>query len=236
MSVAIPSVMTRLEKRARRKRRKKTQRRGEPYPIEKTRSGGGKKSKRKGANFEATIAKLFSAYYGCSVRRTPGSGGWSTVGGFGPAGDLVFADRRAPYHVEAKRHENWDIADLITGVRSADTTATNSIEKWWTQTTRDCPKGKIPMLIFARNSANVGRAANVGIPPLLMLKEKDLRTLSIRKKDSISIWNTSDFIRALHVVTDAEDKRVIVSLADFFKFVRPPKRSPRRKTWVHGVG
>jgi len=264
-SVAIPSVaVSRLEAKSGRRRRKK-KRRGEPFPIGSAASGGGKKSKRKGAKFEATIAKLFSAYFGCSVRRTPGSGGWATVGDFGPKGDLVFAIRKAPYHVECKRHEGWDLADLITGKRAGDTTSTNSIEKWWAQTIRDCPKKKYSMLVFARNIAKAGKGKNIGVPPLLMMRQEDFRELgtvwkkteclaclnhldrtefhicelnnglNIYNRPKTAVWCAADFIPHLTFNNDT-GTRIVCLLSDFFKFVKPPKSSPRRKQWERGIG
>jgi len=220
--------------------------------MEKTRTGGGKKSKRKGASFEHHIAKLFSSYFGCSVRRTPGSGGWATVGEFGPRGDLVFASRRAPYHVECKKHEGWDLSDLITGVRAGDKTVTNSLEKWWQQTIRDCPKRKHPMLIFARNLAKASKGRNVGVPPLLMMRQDDFRKLGTVWKKSgqtvvdgidgiaaykkpIASWCAADFIPHLTFSND-DGVRVVCLLSDFFKFMKPPKGSPRRKIWKRGIG
>lgn len=218
-SAAVKSVATRLEERSGKKRRK-TFERGQPFPLVKTRSGGGKKSKTKGATFEARIAKLFSAYYGCSVRRTPGSGGWATTGSFGPKGDLVFSAKKVPYHVELKKQEGWELTDLLSGKRSADKTSTMSIEKWWKQTTRDCSAKKVPMLIFAKNH----------VPPLLMLRVNDLTMLSSK------ITFVADFVPKMTIHTDDDGVRVILLLSDFLRFVRPPKQSPRHKTWQHGIG
>jgi len=235
MSVAIKSLaVDRLEAKAG-KRRRKRKRRGDPYPLEKTRSGGGKKSKRKGASFESLIAKQWKAYYGCSVRRTPGSGGWGTVGGDDwnvVKGDLVFA-RKAPYHIECKKHEGWDLTDLITGVRGLNTTSTNSLEKWWAQCTRDCPPKKVPMLIFARNRSLVGKSETVGVPPIVMMRLGDLFTLE-RKSYKPSerknqLW-TVNLLPMFKVVNDAET-RVVFTLADFFRFIGPPYKSPHWKKW-----
>jgi hypothetical protein len=235
VSVAIPSLaIDRLSLKAGVRRRKRKRRRGDPYPLESTRSGGGKKSKRKGASFESVIARAFAIYYGCSVRRTPGSGGWATVGDFGPRGDLVFATRKAPYHVECKKHEGWDLSDLITGVRGRDTTSTNSIEQWWGQCIRDCPRKKIPMLIFARNRQKVGRAESVGVPPLLIIRFADLVQLERMSRKPKDPWKGPwhvDFMPMLSVKTELDEGRVIVTLADFFRFVRPPYKSPRWKAW-----
>lgn len=230
LSVATPSVaISRLEAKAGFKRRKRKKRYGDAYPIENKRKGGAKKSKRKGASFEKQVASLFGAYFGCSVRRTPGSGGWATVGDFGPRGDLVFAIRRAPYHVECKKHEGWELEDLITGKRSGDTTSTNSIERWWAQTIRDCPTKKFPMLIFARN----------GLRPLLMIRDNDLAALhqlGLKNSATEADLGQWQWIPRFQVWTDIDGCRSVMLLEEFFKFIRPPKCSPRRKTWQRGVG
>lgn len=255
--------MSELETKAGKKRRKK-KRRGDPFPIEKTASGGGKKSKRKGDKFQNVIAKAFSVYLGCSVRSTPGSGGWATVGDFGPRGDLVFGIRRIRWHIECKKQESWDLADLITGKRSGDTTSTNSLEKWWAQTIKDCPKKKYPMLVFARNLAKAAKGRNIGVPPLLMMRQDDFRDIGTYKKkvqcdqcrdprlkgihtcalnnglniysgDQVALWCAADFIPHL-TFSDDTGTRIVCTLADFFRFVKPPKCSPRRKQWKRGIG
>lgn len=233
MGIGIPSVALALEHRANRKMRK-AKRRGEPFPMESVRSGGGAKSKRKGASFEKTVAALFSAYLGCSVRRTPGSGGWATVGSFGPRGDLVFALQKVPFVVECKKHEGWDLTDLLTRVRGKDTTSTNSIERWWQQCLRDCSPKKIPMLVFARNRV-AAKNVTVGTPPLLMMRLGDFHKVTTYKKDGVVVWD-GDFIPRF-TFTDDDGQRVVMLLSDYFKFVRPPKASPRRKgEWKRGIG
>lgn len=245
--------MSELETKAGKKRRKK-KRRGDPFPIEKTASGGGKKSKRKGDKFQNVIAKAFSVYLGCSVRSTPGSGGWATVGDFGPRGDLVFGIRRIRWHIECKKQESWDLTDLITGKRGGDTTSTNSLERWWAQTIKDCPKKKYPMLVFARNLAKAAKGRNIGVPPLLMMRQDDFRELgTVWKKRNkreiefsnglkmliggrkIALWCAADFIPHL-TFSDDTGTRIVCTLADFFRFVKPPKCSPRRKQWKRGIG
>ena len=127
-----------------------------------------------------------------------------------------------------KKHEGWDLADLITGIRGLATTSTNSVEKWWKQTTRDCPRRRVPMLVFSRN----------GLVPLLMLRTTDLQklhALGLRKQD-VDIGNDT-LITQLRLSDDSgEGERVILTLADLFKFIRPPRCSPRRKQWARGIG
>ena len=52
------------------------------------RSKVGKRSRRKGASFERDIARVFSAWLGCNVRRTPMSGAYG--GEWNLGGDLMF--------------------------------------------------------------------------------------------------------------------------------------------------
>ncbi len=122
-----------------------------------------KNSRTKGNSYELRIAKLFAEWSGEEVRRTPGSGGWSSSK-FGVTGDLVCANKRFPFHVECKKREGWTLDDLITGVRKPDdANPWCSIEAWWRQCIESCPKGPVsvaltgggllkePLLVFTRN-------------------------------------------------------------------------------------
>jgi hypothetical protein len=104
-------------------------------------------SRQKGASNERVVAKMFEKWYGKKVRRTPLSGGWSSAA-FGVTGDLVCEDPHFPFHVECKKREDWQLDDLITGVRARDE---RSILAWWQQTLDTCPKDKEPLLVFTRN-------------------------------------------------------------------------------------
>jgi len=107
-----------------------------------------RRSKAKGSSNERVVAKMFEAWCGWKVKRTPQSGGWSTAA-FGVTGDLVCEDKRFPFHVECKKREDWQLDDLVTGVRVKDE---RSILEWWKQTIRTCPKNKEPLLVFTRNN------------------------------------------------------------------------------------
>ena len=50
----------------------------------------GKMSRRKGANFENTVAKQFTEWLGYNVRRTPRSGAYGGEGWKSLTGDLMF--------------------------------------------------------------------------------------------------------------------------------------------------
>ena len=105
-----------------------------------------KNSRRKGNRNELDIAKVFSNWSGELVRRTPGSGGWSTAK-FGVTADLVCPNKAFPFHVEVKNRDGWLLDDLVTGAREDHD---KSILQWWIQCVTTCPGDKIPMLVFRR--------------------------------------------------------------------------------------
>lgn len=117
---------------------------------------GRKNSRTKGNRAELDVAEMFSRWSGETVRRTPGSGGWSNAK-FGVTADLVCANKAFPYHVEVKHREGWTLDDLVTGVRREHD---KSIVQWWKQCVESCPRfgnrkdrplTKEPMLVFRRN-------------------------------------------------------------------------------------
>lgn len=215
-----------LEAKARRKKRRRKMR-GDAHPLDENRSGGARKSRNKGNGFERLSAQLWSNYYGCKVKRAPRSGGWATVAGFGPKGDLVFRDRKAPYHVECKKQEGWNLADLLTGFRGLKGSGKNSIEQWWDQACRDCKGKKMPMLVFCKNK----------MPPLLMMYELDVTALEMQSGEKPSEWRRNiPYLVVSGKFKPGKSPRVVMLLSDFFKHIRPPPRSKRHKKWKRGVG
>jgi hypothetical protein len=132
----------------------------------------------------------------------------------------VFSDRKAPFHVECKKHEGWNLADLVTGIRGLDSNCTNSIEQWWQQAIKDCPTKKLPVLVFAKNRQ----------PPLVMMFGGDF----------YRVFDSELGILFKHFLVETEapgDRtRIVLTLDDFVKYVRPPERSPRHNVWKQGVG
>jgi len=100
----------------------------------------GKLSKTKGSNFERETAKKFKNAYGVDLVRTPQSGGFAkkSVKADEFRGDIVSADESFELllHVECKNQKTW------------------SLPAWLKQAEEDCPKGKIPVVIFHKPNSS----------------------------------------------------------------------------------
>ena len=100
----------------------------------------GKRSKAKGSSFERTVAKKFKDYYGEELTRTPQSGGFAKKSSKADEfrGDIVLLDedKELKLHVEAKCHKQV------------------SLPSWIAQAERDCPKGKLPCVIFHKHGTS----------------------------------------------------------------------------------
>ena len=94
----------------------------------------GRNSKRKGANYERTIAKLFQKVYGVELKRTPQSGGFakksSKADDFRGDVTIVDEDLTLTLHIECKNCKTWTLKD------------------WLNQAEEDSPKGKVPIVVF----------------------------------------------------------------------------------------
>lgn len=104
-----------------------------------------KNSRDKGNSFELLVAKAFNQHFAPhKFRRTPLSGGWSDKAD--AKGDIVCIDDKSDflYCVECKNAEGWTLESLFTDKHKW-------FDDWWTQAISECPKGKIPMLVFTRN-------------------------------------------------------------------------------------
>lgn len=100
----------------------------------------GKRSRNKGASYERTIAKKFAEAYGVELTRTPQSGGFVKKSDVAEQfrGDIVLLDhtKDLTLHIEAKNHKTW------------------SLPAWIRQATEDCPKGKVPTVIFHKDGTS----------------------------------------------------------------------------------
>lgn len=104
------------------------------------RSRLGRRSKAKGSNYERTVARRFKEHYGVDLVRTPQSGGFAKkldrAEGF--RGDIVPADKSVnlKLHIECKNTKTW------------------SLPSWLKQAESDCPKDKIPLVVFHQHGTS----------------------------------------------------------------------------------
>lgn len=94
----------------------------------------GKASKRKGATYERKIAKVFKNKYNVDLVRTPQSGGFAKKSNKASdfRGDITCLDESIDFklHIECKDQKTLKIRD------------------WVQQAESDCPKDRVPLVIF----------------------------------------------------------------------------------------
>lgn len=170
-----------------------------------TRSQSGKLARTKGANFERNIAKSLEKWWGngSEFRRSPGSGAWSTIGAArdnfqATSGDIAVSDPNWPWTLELKKQEvgEWDVSSLLTSDKGP-------LSKWWAQACDECPTGRSPMLIAARNR----------VDPLAFLLLDDFLNLC---KDGLNCLKCPYFIAKI-----GDQKLLILSLKEFLQNVDP---------------
>lgn len=94
----------------------------------------GKKSRRKGGQYERDIADIIGEKINVKLKRTPQSGGFAKncdkADDF--RGDITIVDntKQLLLHIECKNHKTW------------------SLPSWLSQAESDCPKGRTPVVIF----------------------------------------------------------------------------------------
>lgn len=100
----------------------------------------GKTAKRKGANFERTIAKKFQQRYGIELKRTPQSGGFAKKSEKADdyRGDITIVDttKMLLVHIECKDQKTW------------------SLKQWIEQSENDCPEGRTPIVVFHQHNSS----------------------------------------------------------------------------------
>ena len=132
-------------------------------------------SKAKGSLFERKVSKLFTAWCGYVVKRTPSSGGLMKTGDIFPIKpeDMV----SFPFSVELKNRQAWDFKDLLEGSRNS------GIFLFWEQCLKDAlTSDKTPLLIFTKNS----------LPNYCMMLSTDMDKLNISNKLRSNYLKTSD--------------------------------------------
>lgn len=119
--------------------------------IEEIQSRAGKSARRKGHAFERRVAKQLQDWWNtnrelkCEMRRTPQSGGSVLKVGWGLAGDIATTAVDFPWSIECKH-----VASSYHGIHQFFSAEKFVVWDWWEQATRDCPAGKIPLLVINR--------------------------------------------------------------------------------------
>ena len=100
----------------------------------------GKSSRAKGGNYERTIAKKFKDKLDVELKRTPMSGGFAKGSSKASEfrGDIITVDDSIDFklHIECKSHKTW------------------KLKEWIEQAKEDCPKGRIPIVVFHQGQRN----------------------------------------------------------------------------------
>lgn len=100
----------------------------------------GRRSKNKGSNYERDVAKTFKEAYKIELTRTPQSGGFAKKSQKAKdfRGDITCLDESIEFllHVECKNSKTW------------------SLPAWIKQAESDCPKGRVPVVIFHQHGTS----------------------------------------------------------------------------------
>jgi len=100
----------------------------------------GKRSRNKGAQFERTIAKALTKWFGFEVRRTPMSGAYGSHWNLG--GDLMFTEE-VPWFAELKNTQVWEPSKV--------THSSSAFHKWVQKAHEEAPEGHEVIIIAKRN-------------------------------------------------------------------------------------
>lgn len=126
--------------------------------IEAKKSKTGKRSKRKGASYERTIADKFKKRYGIELKRTPQSGGFAKKSEKADdfRGDITIVDTKQvlKLHIECKNHQKW------------------SLPQWLRQAEEDCPNDRTPIVVFHQPNTSKDYVC-LSLEDFMNLVEKD---------------------------------------------------------------
>lgn len=118
----------------------------------------GKNAKRKGGSFERAIADLFGKRYGIELKRTPQSGGFAKKSTLADdyRGDITIVNPKQylKLHIECKNQKTW------------------ALPKWIAQAEEDCPKKRIPIVVFHQHNTSNDYVC-LKLKDFLSLVEKD---------------------------------------------------------------
>lgn len=139
------------------------------------RSKRGKRSRSKGSTYERTIAKKFMARFPkLDLARTPSSGGFKkSANNEDIRGDVSNLNKEVQLmlHLEAKNQVKWNLPE------------------WIKQAKDDCPKGKMPCVVFHQSQLN-----------------KDGKR--VQEADDFICMRLEDFLKVV------EDKSVVKEIGD----------------------
>lgn len=100
----------------------------------------GKKSKRKGGNYERTVAQWFKERYHLDLKRTPQSGGFAKKSDKAEdyRGDISLVDstKKLLLHIECKDQKTW------------------KLKEWLSQAEEDCPEDRVPLVVFHQHCSS----------------------------------------------------------------------------------
>lgn len=118
----------------------------------------GKNAKRKGGQYERSIAKRFQQRYGVELKRTPQSGGFAKKSEKADdyRGDITIVDtaQMLLVHIECKNQKTW------------------SLKQWIEQAESDCPNDRTPIVVFHQHNTSKDYVC-ISLDDFLKIVEKD---------------------------------------------------------------
>lgn len=119
---------------------KKAEPKKQTEPTSEDLSRRGRTARSKGGSFERKIAKIIGDRFGIELKRTPQSGGFAKKSELADdfRGDITIVNPKQylKLHIECKNQKSW------------------SLPQWLRQAEEDCPKNRVPMVIFHQHNTS----------------------------------------------------------------------------------
>lgn len=163
----------------------------------------GLNSKKKGASYERTIAKLLSTWWGAEFHKTPASGALRWGVDNRVVGDIVAPTdaEKFPFVVECKKREQWNFLQIIKG--------TGEFISYWEQVNEDVlrleDKDMQPLVVMAKNHQ-----------PNLYVIRKEVH-------DKLGLPNKNCFNTIIEFELRGEKKEEEISIGLFSDLLNVPK-------------
>jgi len=159
--------------------------------VKEVQSRAGASARRKGANFERTLAKKFQKWWGHGVfKRTPMSGGSVLKDGFDMAGDLACNASDWIWHIEAK-----NAPGSYAGLHQFFSAEKFVFWKWWDQACGDCPSNKKVMIVFNRyDQPTMCAALKDDVNFRILLADIPHMEFITRSKIHFCLWSLDDML------------------------------------------